>query len=302
MVKHYFKNLKSDNQPQNDFDVKFWIENVVLWSRMRDTTTPQAITAVDPISCKYRDPEKKKCVTKAKFKNHIYDGKPIPKPKKVKPCVAGKERSCTTNRCKKIEKYPTQNVAIEMPPAPSPEPQPPKQKTPSPPPPPPEPTPKKKHQKKSPDPKSPTFLDELDNDTFPILIWQNKSLQGLVKITENLISKRRKIIPALLFSDKNSASLLNNLFAHWTKKIGALEAIKKIDEGIRSFVKYTEDEENKSLLAEETNYDDYYKHMTAANKRILYRVLSVEKAKLANIEKTQPPKKGKKVSFISPNK
>jgi hypothetical protein len=321
MVKHYFKNLKSDDKPQNDFDVKFWMENVVLWSRMRDTTTPQAITAVDPISCKYRDPEKKKCVTKAKFKNHIYDGKPIPKPKKIKPCMAGKERSCTTNRCKKIAKYPTQNVAMEMPPAPSPKPKPaqkqktpspkqktpsPKQKTPSPPPPEPtepEPTPKKKAPKrKSPDPKSPTFLDELDDEHFPILIWQNKSLQGLVNITENLIEKRRKIIPAYLFRDKNSADLLNNLFTHWTKKIGALEAIKKIDRAIRLFVEYTENFDDESLLAEETNYDDYYKPMTAANKRILYRVLSVEKAKLANIEKTQPPKKGKKVSFISPDK
>jgi hypothetical protein len=168
MVKHYFKNLKSDEKPQNEFDVKFWMKNVILWSRMRDTKTPRPITAVDPTSCKYRDPEKKKCVTKTKFKNHIYDGKPIPKPKKVKPCVAGKERSCTTNRCKKIEKYPVSNVDMEMPPAPSPEPEP--------------------------------------------------------------------------------------------------------------------------------------KHLTSANKRVLYRALAVEKAKLANVEKTQPPKKGKKVSFISPNK
>jgi hypothetical protein len=106
MVQHYFKGLKSDDKPQNEFDVQFWIKNVILWSRMRDTKTPRPITSVDPISCKYRDPEKKKCVTKTKFKNHIYDGKPIPKPKKVKPCAAGKERSCTTNRCKKIEKYP----------------------------------------------------------------------------------------------------------------------------------------------------------------------------------------------------
>ena len=116
---------------------------------------------------------------------------------------------------------------------------------------------------------SKSLLDELDNETtFPILVYQTKSLDGLVDAIQHFIKKGVKIVPGLLFQGGNNAThFLNSLFTYWTEKIGVLEGVKKIDIGIRSLVEYLGGGDR---LPEQMDYNEYLKPLNAKNKKILY--------------------------------
>lgn len=129
---------------------------------------------------------------------------------------------------------------------------------------------KKAEQQTSNDKFSKSLLDELDNEnTFPILVYQTKSLKGFVDKIQNIIKRGVKIVPGLLFQGDNS--FLNSLFTYWTEKIGVIEAIKKIDKGIRSIVQYFDGGDK---LPEQINYNDYLKPLNAKNKKILYDAIN----------------------------
>lgn len=117
----------------------------------------------------------------------------------------------------------------------------------------------------------PKIVEELDNETtFPILVYQTPVYKPLIESIEKLILKKNYIVPAYLLNDKASKTLLNNMFDYWSKKVGVLQAIKKIDEGVRNIVAYLGGEEQ---LSPNMDMTGYMRHLSTKNKRILDEAL-----------------------------
>lgn len=107
------------------------------------------------------------------------------------------------------------------------------------------------------------LLNEIDMITFPILLYQIEEYRVFVDNISRLENKGKKIVPAMLLSNKLMKPLLNYLFDNLIKTNDVMKSIKIIDDAFRGVV-------SASLLPDERNYENYLKPLNAKNKKILY--------------------------------
>ena len=117
------------------------------------------------------------------------------------------------------------------------------------------------------------LVNELNFDTFPILLYQNEVLRNSIytKI-EEIVEKKTFVSLGLLFYSTEAKVLLNEMMDYWGKKVGYLKALKKIDEAMTLCVTYTNDGEYDKIIPgmiTNNGTSDIYKFLTNRHQKLL---------------------------------